>query len=105
MCLTEAHAGSDLGIIRTKAEPNEDGSYAITGQKIFISAGEHDMADNIVHIVLARLPVHQQYQKVSHCSSYQNSMSTKMALSVSVTPLPVVRLNTKWVLKPLQLRY
>ncbi|TEU24731.1 acyl-CoA dehydrogenase C-terminal domain-containing protein [Alkanindiges illinoisensis] len=56
MCLTEAHAGSDLGIIRTKAEPNEDGSYAITGQKIFISAGEHDMAENIVHIVLARLP-------------------------------------------------
>ena len=56
MCLTEAHAGSDLGIIRTKAEPNDDGSYAITGQKIFISAGEHDMADNIVHIVLARLP-------------------------------------------------
>lgn len=56
MCLTEAHAGSDLGIIRSKAEPNADGSYAISGQKIFISAGEHDMADNIVHIVLARLP-------------------------------------------------
>lgn len=56
MCLTESHAGSDLGIIRTKAEPNADGSYAITGQKIFISAGEHDMAENIVHIVLARLP-------------------------------------------------
>ena len=56
MCLTEPHAGSDLGIIRTKAEPNADGSYAITGTKIFISAGEHDMADNIVHIVLARLP-------------------------------------------------
>lgn len=56
MCLTESHAGSDLGIIRTKAEPNADGSYAITGEKIFISAGEHDMADNIVHIVLARLP-------------------------------------------------
>ena len=56
MCLTEAHAGSDLGIIRTKAVPNGDGSYAISGQKIFISAGEHDMADNIVHIVLARLP-------------------------------------------------
>ncbi len=56
MCLTESHAGSDLGIIRTKAEPNEDGSYAITGEKIFISSGEHDMADNIVHIVLARLP-------------------------------------------------
>lgn len=56
MCLTEAHAGSDLGTIRTKAEPNGDGSYSITGQKIFISAGEHDMADNIVHIALARLP-------------------------------------------------
>ncbi|WP_296403167.1 acyl-CoA dehydrogenase C-terminal domain-containing protein [Psychrobacter sp.] len=56
MCLTEAHAGSDLGIIRTKAEPKGDGTYAITGQKIFISAGEHDMTDNIIHIVLARLP-------------------------------------------------
>ena len=56
MCLTEAHAGSDLGIIRTKAEPNDDGSYRITGQKIFISAGEHDLTDNIIHIVLARLP-------------------------------------------------
>ena len=56
MCLTESHAGSDLGIIRTKAEPNADGSFAISGEKIFISAGEHDMADNIIHIVLARLP-------------------------------------------------
>jgi alkylation response protein AidB-like acyl-CoA dehydrogenase len=56
MCLTEPHCGTDLGLLRTKAEPNADGSYAITGTKIFISAGEHDMADNIVHIVLARLP-------------------------------------------------
>ena len=56
MCLTEAHCGSDLGLLRTKAEPRADGSYAITGTKIFISAGDHDMADNIVHIVLARLP-------------------------------------------------
>jgi alkylation response protein AidB-like acyl-CoA dehydrogenase len=56
MCLTESHAGSDLGIIRSKAEPNADGSYRISGTKIFISAGEHDMAENIVHIVLARLP-------------------------------------------------
>ena len=56
MCLTESHAGSDLGIIRSKAEPQADGSYAISGEKIFISAGEHDMADNIIHIVLARLP-------------------------------------------------
>lgn len=56
MCLTEAHCGTDLGLLRTRAEPNDDGSYAISGSKIFISAGEHDMSDNIVHIVLARLP-------------------------------------------------
>ncbi|WP_020681337.1 acyl-CoA dehydrogenase C-terminal domain-containing protein [Marinobacterium rhizophilum] len=56
MCLTEPHAGSDLGLLRTKAEPAEDGTYRITGTKIFISAGDHDMAENIVHIVLARLP-------------------------------------------------
>ncbi len=56
MCLTEPHCGSDLGTLRTKAEPNTDGSYSISGTKIFISAGEHDMAENIVHIVLARLP-------------------------------------------------
>ncbi|MFT6153679.1 MAG: alkylation response protein AidB-like acyl-CoA dehydrogenase [Bermanella sp.] len=56
MCLTESHCGSDLGTLKTKAELNADGSYAITGTKIFISAGEHDMSGNIVHIVLARLP-------------------------------------------------
>ncbi|WP_250518041.1 acyl-CoA dehydrogenase C-terminal domain-containing protein [Caballeronia sp. ATUFL_M1_KS5A] len=56
MCLTEPHCGTDLGILRTKAEPNPDGSYALTGTKIFISSGEHDMAENIVHLVLARLP-------------------------------------------------
>jgi len=56
MCLTESHCGTDLGLLRTKAELQEDGSYAISGTKIFISAGEHDMVDNIVHIVLARLP-------------------------------------------------
>lgn len=56
MCLTESHCGTDLGMLRTKAEPQADGTYKVTGTKIFISAGEHDMADNIVHIVLARLP-------------------------------------------------
>jgi alkylation response protein AidB-like acyl-CoA dehydrogenase len=55
MCLTEPHCGSDLGLLRTKAEPQADGSCKITGTKIFISSGEHDMAENIVHIVLARL--------------------------------------------------
>ena len=56
MCLTESHCGTDLGLLRTRAEPQPDGSYRLTGQKIFISAGEHDLAANIVHLVLARLP-------------------------------------------------
>ena len=56
MCLTEPHAGTDLGIIKTKAVPNEDGSYNITGTKIFITAGEHDLSDNIIHLVLAKTP-------------------------------------------------
>jgi alkylation response protein AidB-like acyl-CoA dehydrogenase len=55
MCLTEAHCGTDLGLLRSKAEPQADGNYKITGNKIFISAGEHDMVDNIVHLVLARI--------------------------------------------------
>ncbi|WP_371376267.1 acyl-CoA dehydrogenase C-terminal domain-containing protein [Thalassotalea aquiviva] len=56
MCLTEAHAGTDLGMIKTKAIANEDGSYQLTGSKMFITAGEHDMTDNIIHLVLAKLP-------------------------------------------------
>ena len=56
MCLTEAHCGTDLGLLRTRAEPQPDGSYRLTGSKIFISSGEHDMTPNIVHLVLARLP-------------------------------------------------
>lgn len=56
MCLTEPQCGTDLGQVKTKAEPNKDGSYTVTGTKIFISAGEHDLTENIVHVVLARLP-------------------------------------------------
>jgi hypothetical protein len=56
MCLTEAHCGTDLGLMRTKAEPQGDGTYRLTGNKIFISAGEQDLTDNIIHLVLARLP-------------------------------------------------
>lgn len=56
MCLTEPQAGSDLGLLKTRAEPAADGSYKLTGTKIFISAGEHDLAENIIHLVLARLP-------------------------------------------------
>jgi len=56
MCLTEPVAGTDLGLLKTRATPNADGSYAIEGNKIFISSGEHDMTENIIHLVLARLP-------------------------------------------------
>jgi alkylation response protein AidB-like acyl-CoA dehydrogenase len=56
MCLTEPHCGTDLGLLRTKAEPQADGTYKLTGNKIFISAGEHDLVSNIIHLVLARLP-------------------------------------------------
>lgn len=56
MCLTEPHCGTDLGMVRTKAEPQADGSYKITGTKIFITSGEHDLTENIIHLVLARLP-------------------------------------------------
>ena len=56
MCLTEPHCGTDLGLLRTRAAPQGDGSYKLTGSKIFISAGEHDLTDNIIHLVLAKLP-------------------------------------------------
>ncbi|NBD30434.1 MAG: acyl-CoA dehydrogenase [Alphaproteobacteria bacterium] len=56
MNLTEPHCGTDLGLMRTKAEPQDDGSYKLSGQKIFISAGDHDLADNIIHLVLAKIP-------------------------------------------------
>ncbi|WP_300512853.1 acyl-CoA dehydrogenase C-terminal domain-containing protein [Aliiroseovarius sp.] len=56
MNLTEPHCGTDLGLMRTKAEPQEDGSYRISGQKIFISAGDHDMSENVIHLVLAKIP-------------------------------------------------
>src|SRR6202000_1473549 len=56
MCLTEPQCGTDLGQVKTRAEPQADGTYKITGTKIFISVGEHDLAETIIHIVLARLP-------------------------------------------------
>ena len=68
MCLTEAQCGTDLGLIRTRAVPSDDGSYAVTGSKIFISAGEHDLTENIVHLVLARLPDAPKGIKASACS-------------------------------------
>jgi acyl-CoA dehydrogenase len=62
MNLTEPQAGSDVGALRTKAEPNGDGTYAITGQKIYISWGDHDFAENVCHLVLARCPMAAGHQ-------------------------------------------
>jgi len=78
MCLTEAQCGTDLGQIQTKAIINDDGSYAISGSKIFISAGEHDLTDNIIHIVLARLP-----------------SSPKGTRGISLFIVPKMNINTK----------
>src|SRR3546814_9838671 len=73
MCLTEAQAGSDLGLVRTRAEPLVDGRYAISGAKLFISGGDHDAADNIVHLVLAR-------RSEEHTSELQSLMRISYAV-------------------------
>jgi alkylation response protein AidB-like acyl-CoA dehydrogenase len=73
MNLTEPHCGTDLGMMRTRAEPQSDGSYRITGQKIFISAGDHDLASNIVHLVLAKAPAVVRGRRASASSSCRRS--------------------------------
>lgn len=74
MCLTEPHAGTDLGIIKTKAERNEDGTYNITGTKIFITGGDNDLAENIIHLVLAKTQMPLLVHAVSRYLSYQNTL-------------------------------
>ncbi len=73
MNLTEPHCGTDLGLLKTKAVPNGDGSYSLTGTKIFISAGEHDLAENIVHLVIARIEAPRPVRRASPCSWCRNS--------------------------------
>ena len=85
MNLTEAQAGSDLALVRTRAEPLGEGRYRIFGTKIFITYGEHDMAENIVHLVLARVVGAPKGSRASACSSCRNSSSTTTARSVRGT--------------------
>ena len=85
MNLTEPHAGSDVGALTSKAEPADDGTWRIFGQKIFITWGEHDVADNIVHLVLARTPVRLPARRASASSSSRSSSSTTTARSASAT--------------------
>ena len=80
MCLTEPQCGTDLGQVKTKAEPQADGTYKLTGTKIFISAGEHDLTENIVHIVLARLPDALRELAVFHYLLCQNFCQPQTAV-------------------------
>ena len=84
MNLTEPHAGSDVGALTTKAEKNSDGSYAITGQKIYISWGEHDLSNNICHLVLARLP---------------NSPKGSKGVSLFIVPKYIQNQEDEWLLE------
>ena len=95
MCLTEAHCGSDLGQLRTRAEPRADGSYAITGTKIFISSGDHDLAENIVHIVLARLPDAPRAPRASRSSWCPRNSRSPMGRWCR-TRSPVAPSSTRW---------
>jgi alkylation response protein AidB-like acyl-CoA dehydrogenase len=96
MCLTEPHCGTDLGLLRTKAEPQADGTYRITGQKIFISAGEHDMADNIVHLVLARLPDAPPGIKGISLFIVPKFLVNKTAAWASATASTAAAWSTRW---------
>ena len=95
MQLTEPQAGSDVGALRTRAERAGDGTYRITGQKIFITYGEHDLTDNIVHLVLARLPdAPAGHAKASRSSWCRNFWSTPTARSARATMCAAIRSST-----------
>jgi acyl-CoA dehydrogenase len=91
MNLTEPHCGTDLGLLRSKATKQADGSYKISGTKIFISAGEHDLSDNIIHLVLARIDGAPAEPKASRCSWFRNSSLKMTARWVRVTPSAAAR--------------
>ena len=97
MNLTEPHCGTDLGLIRTRAVPQADGTYAITGTKIFISAGEHDLADNIIHLVLAKTPDAPEFVE-GHLAvrRAQGAGRTTTARWARATRCPAARSSTRW---------
>ena len=96
MNLTEPQCGTDLGLLRTKAVKQADGSYKITGTKIFISSGEHDLTENIIHLVLARIEARQPASRAYRCSWCPRSWSMPMARSARATASPAARSNTRW---------
>jgi alkylation response protein AidB-like acyl-CoA dehydrogenase len=97
MCLTEPHCGTDLGLLKTRAEPNADGSYSITGTKIFITAGEHDLCRNIVHLVLAKLPDAPPGAKgISLFVTPKFKVAPRRQRSASAMRCAAARSNTRW---------
>ncbi len=96
MCLTEPHCGTDLGLLRTKAVPQGDGSYAVTGSKIFISAGDHDLTENIVHLVLAKLPDAPKGVKGISLFLVPKFLPARTARRGSATGLRARRWSTRW---------
>ena len=101
MCLTEPHCGTDLGMLRTKAEPQADGSYSITGTKIFISAGEHDLTENIIHLVLARLAgCAGRHQGDLAVRGAEVPGQRRTVRSASATASVAARSSTRWASRP-----
>ena len=100
MNLTEPQCGTDLGLIRTRAEPHEDGSYRITGTKIFITGGEHDLTENIVHLVLARIPGGPEGIKGISLFIAPSSWPRRTAASGRATACAAARSSTRWVCAP-----
>ncbi len=96
MNLTEPHCGTDLGLLKTKAVPKGDGSYAISGSKIFISAGEHDMAENIVHLVLARIEGAPAGTKGISLFVAPKFLVNAMVRRARATACPAARSSTRW---------
>ena len=104
MNLTEPQAGSDLAMVRTRAEPQPDGSFKIFGTKIYITYGEHDMASNIVHLVLARVVGAPEGVRASAFSSYRNSRCMPTAVWASATTRIASASSTSWASKPARRR-
>ena len=100
MNLTEPQAGSDVGALTTRAVPADDGTWRITGQKIFITYGEHDLADNIVHLVLARVPDAPPGTKGISCFVVPKHLSPTTAGPASATPSSACRSSTRWASTP-----
>ena len=101
MCLTEPQCGTDLGLIKTRRSRMRDGSYKITGTKIFISAGEHDLTENIIHLVLARLPdAPAGIRGISLFVCPKFLPNARGQVRARATRSPAARSSTRWASRP-----